>query len=283
MLNASRALYVFLVACWLSLGLHTLAARAATQPPAEPHMSATLAATPYLRTVLPPDALAYVRIAHPWGLLGMPKGNMLSEALASEGMRAAMSALRGAIVQQLLGPLQLQIGPLPGVLLDQVRSPLELAVLRPTGSDGALPDLLLLVQLHSANRDAANALLQTLAQVEPELQLETPLDQHGVGRLQVMGFPIFVFFDTTSRRLFLLATQNPAPAALTQRLQSLQPRVDTPMLPLETEVDTSGQGFFMWLDAQAVFTLTQSLIPPEQLLVWQRLGAQAIQQVALGM
>jgi len=281
--NPSRTFYVFLVACWLSLGLHALAARAATPPPAEPHLSTTLAATPYLRTVLPPDALAYVRIAHPWGLLGVPKGNMLSEALASEGVRAAMSALQGAIVRQLLGPLQPQIGPLPGVLLDQVRSPLELAVLRPAGGNAGLPDLLLLVQLHSATRDAANALLQTLAQVEPELRLETPLDQHGVGRLQVMGFPIFVSFDTASRRLFLLATQNPAPAALTQRLQSLQPRADALMLPLEAEVDTSGQGFFVWLDAKTIFTLVHSLVPPEQLLVWQRLGGHAIQQVALGM
>jgi len=183
--NTSRVVYVFLVACWLSVGLPALAVRAATPPLAEPLLSTTLTATPYLRTVLPPDALAYVRIANPWGLLGVPKGNMLSEALASEGVRAAMSTLQGAIVQQLLGPLQPQIGPLPGVLLDQVRSPLELAVLRPAGGDGTLPDLLLLVQLHSADRDVANALLQTLAQVEPELQLETPLDQHGVGVVDV--------------------------------------------------------------------------------------------------
>src|SRR5262245_10981497 len=281
--KASRALYVFLTACWLSLGLPALTVRAATQPPAEPPVPTTLAATPYLRTVLPPDALAYVRLANPWGLLGVPKGNMLSEALASEGVRAAMSTLQGAIVQQLLGPLQPQIGPLPGVLLDQVRWPLELVVLRPAEGDGTFADLLLLVQLHSADRDAATALLQTLAQVEPELQLETPLDQHGVGRLQVMGFPIFVSFDAASRRLFLLVTQNPAPTALTQRLQSLQPRVDAPMLALETEVDTSGQGFFMWLDAKTIFTLTQNLIPPEELLVWQRLGGRALQQVALGM
>jgi len=216
--NTSRVVYIFLVASWLSVGLPALAVRAATPPLAEPLLSTTLTATPYLRTVLPPDALAYVRIANPWGLLGVPKGNMLSEVLASEGVRAAMSTLQGAIVQQLLGPLQPQIGPLPGVLLDQVRSPLELAVLRPAGGDGALPDLLLLVQLHSANRDAANALLQTLAQVEPELQLETPLDQHGVGRLQVMGLPICVSSDAASRRLVLLATHNPTPASITQRL-----------------------------------------------------------------
>src|SRR5262245_43514226 len=281
--NTSRAFYVCLVACWFSVGLHALTTSAATQPQAEPPLPTTLAATPYLRAVLPPDALAYVRIANPWGLLGVPKGNMLSEALASEGVRAAMSVLQKAIVQQLLGPLQPQIGPLPGVLLDQVSSPLELAVLRPAGGGVGLPDLLLLVQLRGATRDDANALLQTLTQVEPELQLETPLDQHGVGRLHVMGFPIFVSFDTARRRLFFLATQNPTPAALTQRLQSLQPRTDAPMLPLETEVDTSGQGFFVWLDAKTIFTLTQSLIPPEQLLVWQRLGGHAIQQVALGM
>src|SRR5436190_10171901 len=97
--NASRSFYVFLIACWLSLGLYGLEARAATPPPAEPQMSTTLAAAPYLRTVLPSDALAYVRLANPWGLLGVPKGNMLSEALASEGVKAAMSALQGAIVQ----------------------------------------------------------------------------------------------------------------------------------------------------------------------------------------
>ena len=55
------------------------------------------------------------------------------------------------------------------------------------------------------------------------------------------------------------------------------------MLPLEAEVDTSGQGFFVWLDAKTIFTLVQNLVPPEQLLVWQRLGAHALQQVALGM
>ena len=115
--NIARAFYVCLVVCWLSLELDTLAARAAPQPPAEPQVSTTLMATPYLRTVLPPDALAYVRIANPWGLLGVPKGNMFSEALASEGVKAAMSALQGAIVQQLLRPLQPQIGPLPGVVL----------------------------------------------------------------------------------------------------------------------------------------------------------------------
>src|SRR2546428_405667 len=55
------------------------------------------------------------------------------------------------------------------------------------------------------------------------------------------------------------------------------------MLPLEAEVDTSGQGFFVWLDAKTIFSLTQSLIPPEELVVWQRLGGHAIQQIALGM
>jgi hypothetical protein len=281
--NASRSFYGFLIAGWLSLGLHALAAHAATQPPLETQTSTTLAAAPYLRTVLPLDALAYVRLAHPWGLLGVPKGNMLGEALASDGVQAAISALQRAIVPQLLGPLQPQSGLLPGILLAQVRAPLELVLLRPAGGGVGLPDLLLLVPLQSASRDEANALLQTLAQAEPDLQLVTPLDQNGAGRLQVMGFPIHAFFDSASRRLFLLATQNPAPMALTQRLQSLQPRTETPMLALEAEVDTSGQGVFVWLDVKTIFTTVQSLIPSEQLVMWQRLGGHEIQQVAFGM
>src|SRR5262249_16676518 len=132
-------------------------------------------------------------------------------------------------------------------------------------------------------RDEANALLQTLAQAEPELQLMTPLDQNGVGRLQMMGFPIYASFDTASRRLFLLATQNPASTALAQRLQSLQPRPDAPMLAVEAQGDASGEGVFIWLGAKAIFTTAQSLIPPEQRLLWQRLGGHELQQVALGM
>ena len=48
------------------------------------------------------------------------------------------------------------------------------------------------------------------------------------------------------------------------------------MLPLETEIDTSGQGVFVWLDAKTIFTSAQSLIPSEQLLLWQRLGGPAL-------
>ncbi len=283
MRSASRSFYVFLCACCLSLGLYPLRTRVTAQQPAASEMSTALAAAPYLRTVLPPDALVYVRIASPWGLLGVPKGNMLGEALASESFRMAMSVLQGAVVNNLLGPMQPQIGPLPGVLLDQVRSPLELVVLRPAGGAVVLPDLLLLVQLRSASRDDANALLQTLAQAEPALQIETPLDQAGVGRLQYIGIPILAFFDTASRRLFLLVTQNPAPTTLTQRLQSLQPRADAPMLPLEAEVDASGQGLFVWLDAKTLFEMAQSSVSPEQHMMLQRLGAYEIKQVAAGM
>jgi hypothetical protein len=281
--NASRSPHVFLIACWLSLGLYALAAQAATQSPVGAPTATTLAAAPYLRTVLPPDALAYVRLAYPWGLLGVPKGNMLSEALASDGVQAAMRAIQEAIVQQFLGPLQPQVGPLPGVLLAQVRAPLELAVLRPADGGVGLPDILLLLPLQSADRDEANALLQTLAQAEPDLRLVTPLDQHGAGRLQVMGFPIHAFFDSANRRLFLLATQHPAPMALMQRLQGLQPQAEAPMLPLEAEIDASGQGVFVWLDVKTIFTTVQGLIPPEQLVMWQRLGAHAIRQAAFGM
>lgn len=283
MRSVSRSFYVLLFACWLNLGLYPLGVQATTPPSAESGMSTTLAAAPYLRTVLPQDALAYLRIANPWGLLGVPKGNMLGAALASESFQTALSALQGAIVQYLLEPMQSQIGPLPGVLLAQVRSPVELVVLRPAGGRIVPPDFLLVVQLHSATRDDANALLQTLVQAEPALRLETPLDQAGVGRLQFMAATILASFDTASRRLFLLVTQSPTPTLLTQRLQSLQPRADAPMLPLEAEIDASGQGLFVWLDARAIFEIALGFVPPEQHLMLHRLGAHAIQQVAAGM
>lgn len=50
------------------------------------------------------------------------------------------------------------------------------------------------------------------------------MSSDGVGRLPLLDFPLLASFDTVSRRLFLLGTQNPAPTTLTQRLQRLQPR-----------------------------------------------------------
>ena len=56
------------------------------------------------------------------------------------------------------------------------------------------------------------------------------------------------------------------------------------MLRLEAEVDTSGQGFFVWLDAKTIFTLVQNLVPyraaPGVAGAW---GIMRYNKVALGM
>src|SRR5262249_18025814 len=155
-----------------SLGLSPLGAQVMAQQPAAPPPSTPLAAAPYLRTVLPPDTLVYGRIASPWGLLGNPKGNILGEALALESFRRALNTLQGAIVKNLLEPMQSQMGPLPGIILDHVRSPIELVALRTPGGPMVIPDLLLLVKLRSPTPNDVNLLLQMLVQVVPGLQIE---------------------------------------------------------------------------------------------------------------
>lgn len=249
--------------------------------PAAPEAPRPLSAPPALRTMLPHDALAYLRLPNPWGLLSVPKGNLLSAALAAPPMQQTWSLLEGALVEQLLGPLHPEIGPVPGLGLGQLRSPVEIAVFRPTV--GLIPDVLVLMQVQSVNRDEVNAVLQMVAKADIGVQIEALLNEQGMGRMRVLGLPVLVAWQGDSRRLVFLNTQSSAPNALSQRLQSLQPRVDAPMLQLEAEIDSSGQGAFVWLDSKTIFEVTQGLLPPPQRQQWLTLGGGELKQIAAGM
>lgn len=254
---------------------------APTEPPPP------LSAPPALRTMLPQDALAYVRLPTLWGLLSAPKGNLMHTALTSPVIRHTWNAVAGALAEQLRGPLQAEIGPLPGLVLDQLRAPVEVVILRPTA--GLFPDVLVLLQLQSDTPEAVNAVLQAVAKADLDVQVEAPLDAQGQGRLRVLGLPVLAAFDATSRRLVLLTTQDaaptadPAPTALAQRLQRLQPRPEAPMLALEAEIDSSGQGAFLWLDTKTIFEVAQGVMPPPQRQQWLTLGGAELRQVAAGM
>ena len=268
---------------WLSAGLMALAL--AVLPPLNGELRAQPAepviAPPWLRTVLPEDALAYARLAHPWGVLGNPKGTALDPLQSTLANAAAISGLRQGL-GELLAPVEPLWGQAADWLLNTLDSPLELALLAPAGPQ-PLPRVMLAGTLAVSDIPAARAALERLTALHPGLAWLQPLDAEGYGILGLMGQPMPLHFDPASRHLLLLAGAVPDTAALAAFEDTLRQRDTHPMYPLEREIDTSGQGLFAWIDAAAVVRLGEPFVPPPMRGALEVSGIRELRQIAFGM
>jgi Tfp pilus assembly major pilin PilA len=227
-------------------------------------------AAPWLINQLTDDALAYVRIPHPLGLLAVPKGNMLAQALASEGNVRNLRAIQAGLGQNLADDLPAPADPTLRFIFSTLRSPIEMAVM-------AAPSLSALVAMTTNLRSATDLeeLFAELAQITPFPPLIAPLDANGYGQL-LIDLPVYVHLDTASGRLTFyggLAANLPGFTAL---VEAGAASVNQPMLALESQIDTSGQGFFAWIDAEKALLMGGPFLPPD---VAQSLAATGLSQL----
>jgi Tfp pilus assembly major pilin PilA len=234
-----------------------------------------------LRAVLPPDAVAYLRIPDPWGLLGAPKGDALATALDTQPNAAIIEQLRRALHDNVLSKLGPGADLYASLLLYQIRSPIEIAVLAPTQHAGP-PSALLSVRLAAHNEDQVNALLQQLAQASPALRLMRPLAPGKTGLLAVGPSLLHVAYDGPSSTVRLLVGPQVTDAAFERVLQSLVPAKNHPMYAFEDQIDRSHRGFFEWADTKRLLPLLSATMPPDKLQELERSGVMDISEMALG-
>jgi len=246
----------------------------------------TLVDAPYLRTVLPLSAFAYLRIPNVWGLLGAPTGNMFDSAVQSAPYMDAVLAIRSGMLENILPELPQEWRSLAGLLLGQLHSPLEIAVMAPA-QDAArpqLPELLISASLDRKDPAAVNALLASLVAQVPGLALQGPLGSDGNGLLLAAGLPIKVFFDAAQRRLFLGVTGLDGDSMpLSQRVAALQPTPNHPMHEVEKGLDKSGQGLFLWLAPAPLLQAAEGLGKAREVAMLRAFGAAQARYLALGM
>ena len=237
---------------------------------------------PWLRTALPEQALAYVRVPNLWGLLGSPKGSALNALQAADGNNATMTGLREGLQATWLTPLNDAWGPLPELLLNELSSPLEAAVL--LGGEGPpRPEILVSGTLRAATVAEAKAILDSLVNSDERLQWNQILNAEGYGVMGAMGLPIQVRFQAPEQRLLLLSGMGLPPDALTQLSAQFQSGPEHPMHALESEIDASGQGLFAWINAAAATQIAVNMVPPPMVAIMQLSGAMDMQQLAFGM
>jgi hypothetical protein len=217
-----------------------------------------------LKKVLPAEAISYLRIPNPWGFLTSPKGSVLNDALADAQHVQQIQNLEAAIYKNLLNVKQADIPPALRLFFHHLRSPIEAVTLLPQQMPPPLAHQLISAKLDLTSIQAFNQLLQQLAaKIEP-LSLLEPLSKDGYGRIMLaQQFPVFVHYNVNSKRVYLMGGLTANQIAFKQTLAALAPVKDHPMYEMEKQVDTSGQGFFQWIDVKRISPFFLSTLPPQ--------------------
>lgn len=236
-----------------------------------------LVAEPSLRAVLPENAIAYLRIPNPWGFLAAPKGTYLSAVLGSAENTNIVERLRSAMQTAVGGQLSTKADAFYSLLLFQLRSPVELAILRPLPPDPPMPSVLLSATLAVDNVDAANGLLKTLTAQSPSLSITQDMGPERAGIIRAGHSAVYVHFDASSHVLYAMAGLGVTEKSFSAELARLKPAKDRRMYAFEQQIDASHQGFFEWVNVKAVTTDMAPFLPPA---ILQKLRAGGMDQVA---
>ncbi|MDJ0749309.1 MAG: pilin [Woeseiaceae bacterium] len=231
----------------------------------------------WLRDYLPDDALLYARIPHPFGLLASPKGNALDAALRSDANLVTIAKLRDGISANVLPRIPMFHDVRLRLLEKHLQSPVELAVL-PLPA----PSLLVSASVDVASNKHFERLFEEIESEDTSLRLTAPLDEHGTGQLEGLGVPAMVRFDATNGRLLLNAGPSVSAESFSLAIENVARNVDHDMRSLEFRVDQSGQGLFLWINAERALPMVMMTMQPEQYEQLTNLGLDKASSAAFG-
>lgn len=278
-----RIAFVSTLAMTLALGASTVAADLPEPRPVEASTKPLAAADAVLRKMVPADAYAYARIPSLWGALGAPKGSIYKDAVGSAPYVDAVNAIREGFGADVLPEVPEEARALVGLIGVHLRSPIEAVVLPPVAPGLPIPSLLLSAELSFADAPAFGQALQEIVKLDPRMHLVSPIDAQGSGVLMVGDAPMTLFFSGDDSRLYAQVGVQPDPAGLKAAIDALEPNPDHPMLAVEDELDSSGQGLYVWVDPKKVLELMQVMGQVREAAMLTSYGVGAMDAVALGL
>ena len=256
------------------------ASRDVAGPPAAPDVDAWQGdlpiSGPWLRERLPAGVITYQRIPNPLGLLGMPTGNMLDTALGSDANIRNLLAIQQGLSGNLADDLPLLADPRFRLVLDTLHSPIEIAAI-----GLPLPAALVGMTLDLRSNSAVEQLFSELAAYPPLPALVGPIDAGGFGQL-VSDIPILVHFDAATGRLALYGGPGANRAGFELLLNPAANAAPHPMIAFENEIDSSGQGYFGWVDTVQALAIGALMMPPEMGQMLRASGADQMRALAFG-
>ena len=224
--------------------------------------SAHAAPTSWLQQNLPPQTAAYLRLPNLWFLENHKLA--ASAAYQNDAYRAQTTTVRSALIQRLLTLLPEEArAPLQN-LQQHLDAPLEIALIQDKN------ELNLLIAASAQFADG-QALQQTLAQT-----FRAPW-QVSADRIEQRGAPPIAYrYDAANQRLLLSSGLVKNPADSLKYLA--EDGGDAPFTALQSRLDPSADGLYLWLDPQN--PLIQQQIRDYKPLL-EKLGIDHAEQLAL--
>ncbi|SFW18362.1 Tfp pilus assembly protein PilE [Luteibacter sp. UNCMF366Tsu5.1] len=220
-------------------------------PKAVAAAQAAIAAPAWMRQHLPAQTVAYLRIPSPWAMIGgVPNGRPLDTALSSKAHLDAVQRIRDGMAKDKV-LADMKIAPLVNLLLSDLRSPVEVALVDPLGIPAPTSRLVLTALLDYPSVDAFNARMAAL----DKPVLAAPLDAQGDGQLTSGGAVRYV---AAEHRLWVTqSAQAPSDKATLDELAATFAKSTAATAPatlsaLEPRIDTSGEGLFGWVTVRGV-------------------------------
>lgn len=250
--------------------------------PVSPAASDAISKAPALRSTLPKESLAYLRIPYLWALLATPKGSVMDKAVGSEAYVSAANNIREGLSATLLADAPPQVKELLGLLAVHARSPIEIVLMAPSMHGVPMPDTLISTAVDFKDTAQLDAFLEGVFASSPMIKPLAPTDASGSGTLATAGVPVFYRFDAAAGRMYFLNGVGAQPGALDKLLGRLSQNTAHPMFPHEAAIDASGQGLFLWLDAQASMAFLEKAGQAEQAASLRAFGGGDLNAMAFG-
>jgi len=228
---------------------------------------------------LPDETWAYLRVPVLWGLLAAPKDNALAPALSTDVNRESLAGLQQA-AGELLGREFPDFAPLASPLLDELRSPIELAWVG-AGDQPMGADLVVEARIALDSIETVNARMQKIAALNGMVRLITPAGPDTPGQLFAGPSAVHYRFDPDSQRLLLVTGMSVTRASLEQAA-AWPARKDSALQTMERRIDESRQGMVLWIDTDRMQPLLQGLLQQPQFDLVRAVGGLDLDQIALG-
>jgi hypothetical protein len=235
----------------------------------------------WLSTRLPVETIAYLRLPNPWAVLSVARDDLLHPAQSDAALQAELETLRIGIEAQLQALLPPQSTPLLELVLETSTAPLEAAAL--SAADGsAMPNLLLGTRFESHDASSLAEWLDEIAAASEQIRVFARLDDQGNGTLMAGPLPVYLHFESTSGRLWMLTGLSASEKMLVDFRAADSGSGLKQVRDHEQRFDSTGQGLAIWIKPKELWPLVVPILDPLQASSLELTGIQEADFIWLG-
>lgn len=236
---------------------------------------ASITEKPWLRDYLPDNTLFYARIPSIWNTFSY-KQDSFKYALGNPRFTQSIKKLQQSS-GSLLDSADKQLRPWLKLFIAQINGPIELAVL----PGAALPELLISASIKFTSQSDLQQLITKLQGQRIITGVAAPLkDGRGLLKASIGNVP-YRWNKEKDRLTLLVRLGGAAIADLDDQLASLIANNNSPMLANEQQLDSSGQGLYLWLNNTLAYPLYQGMLRSFNLSALQVLSLKEIKSIAI--